>query len=64
MSEPVKTTIRLTDEDQENIAKIMASGAATNISEAVRVALRDAAQILPRLKAMERAIIEARGGER
>lgn len=61
MSEPVKTTIRLSDEDQANVEKIISSGAAQNISEAVRVALADFARTAPRMKAIERTLAEIRG---
>jgi hypothetical protein len=46
MPETTQTTIRLTGEDRENIDKIISTGAATNVSEAIRVALADkAAQV-------------------
>lgn len=34
-----KTTIRMTEEDEKNVQRIIASGAASNTAEAIRVAL-------------------------
>lgn len=42
-TETVATTIRLTDEDRANSDRIISTGAATNLSEAIRVALAIAA---------------------
>lgn len=44
MVETVQTTIRLSDDDRKNVDKIIASGAATNVSEAIRVALAEYAR--------------------
>ena len=44
MPETMQTTIRLTDEDRTNVDRIIASGAATNVSEAIRVALAEYAR--------------------
>jgi Arc/MetJ-type ribon-helix-helix transcriptional regulator len=46
MVETSQSTIRLTDEDRTNVDKILASGAATNTSEAIRVALAEYAREL------------------
>ncbi len=47
-----KTTIRLTALDEENLARIIGSGAATNDSEAIRVGL-----------VLGRALVAAEPGE-
>lgn len=59
MAEPVKTTIRLTDKDQANIEKIIKTGIATNISEAIRVALVVAPQFLNLWQALMGAKIDS-----
>jgi Arc/MetJ-type ribon-helix-helix transcriptional regulator len=59
-----KSTIRLSAEDHANIAKIVQSGAASNISEAIRVALAsyaDRAAIAQRLEAIERRLSRLEG---
>lgn len=59
-----KSTIRLSVEDHANIAKIVQSGAAANISEAIRVALAsyaDRAMIAQRLDAIERRLARLEG---
>lgn len=59
-----KTTVRLSEEDRANVDKIIASGAAQNTAEAIRVALAQAAQVIPRLRAIERALGIAKEGKR
>lgn len=59
MAETNATTIRLTDEDRASADMIIAAGAATNISEAIRVALAEYARTAPRMKAIERRLGEA-----
>jgi hypothetical protein len=59
MAETNATTIRLTGEDRANADVIIAAGAATNISEAIRVALAEYARTVPRMKAIERGIRDA-----
>lgn len=59
MVETNATTIRLTDEDRANADAIIAAGAATNISEAIRVALAEYARTAPRMKAIERRLAES-----
>lgn len=56
MAETEKTTIRLTNADKANIERIIATGAAGNVSEAIRVALAESANIMPRLAAIERRL--------
>ena len=46
MADPVKTTIRLTDQDQAHIEKIIRAGAAKDTSESIRVALAEYAREL------------------
>ncbi len=58
------TTIRLTDEDRINIQKIIKTGAASNTSEAIRVALAEYARSAPRLGAIERHLVEAEANRR
>lgn len=58
LGEETKTTVRLSEEDRKNIDKIVASGAASNTAEAIRVALADAARTMPMLKAIERRLKE------
>jgi Arc/MetJ-type ribon-helix-helix transcriptional regulator len=58
MAEPVKTTVRLTDKDQANIEKIIKTGIATNISEAIRVGLAVAPQFLGLWQALMSAKID------
>ncbi len=50
------TTIRLSDEDRANIDRIIATGAASNVSEAIRVALAQAAELGSRMAAIERKL--------
>jgi Arc/MetJ-type ribon-helix-helix transcriptional regulator len=59
VTETSATTIRLTEEDRSNADAIIGSGAATNISEAIRVALAEYARTAPRMKAIERRLGEA-----
>lgn len=59
MAETNATTIRLTEEDRANADTIIGSGAATNISEAIRVALAEYARTAPRMKAIARRLGEA-----
>src|SRR6266511_3909943 len=59
MVETNATTIRLTDEDRANAEAIIRAGAATNISEAIRVALAEYARTAPHMKAIERRLGEA-----
>ena len=54
--ETVQTTVRLSKEDRGNVAKIVASGAAQNTAEAIRVALANLAQTAPRMKAIEQRL--------
>lgn len=53
------TTIRLTEEDRANVQRIIGTGAASNTSEAIRVALAEYARRAPRLSAIERRLAEA-----
>lgn len=50
------TTIRLSDEDRANINRIVATGAASNVSEAIRVALAQTAELGSRMAAIERKL--------
>ena len=50
------TTIRLSDEDRANIDRIIATGAASNVSEAIRVALAQTAELGSRMAAIERKL--------
>jgi len=50
------TTIRLSDEDRANIDRIIATGAASNTSEAIRVALAQTAELGSRMAAIERKL--------
>jgi Arc/MetJ-type ribon-helix-helix transcriptional regulator len=59
LAETNATTIRLTDEDRANADAIIGAGAATNISEAIRVALAEYARTAPRMKAIERRLAES-----
>lgn len=59
VAETNATTIRLTEEDRSNADSIIDAGAATNISEAIRVALAEYARTVPRMKAIERRLGEA-----
>jgi Arc/MetJ-type ribon-helix-helix transcriptional regulator len=59
MAETSATTIRLTDEDRVNAEAIIGAGAATNVSEAIRVALAEYARTVPRMKAIERRLGDA-----
>lgn len=59
MPETNATTIRLTEEDRTNAESIITAGAATNISEAIRVALAEYARTAPRMKAIERRLGES-----
>lgn len=58
MTEVKKSTVRLSDSDLTNIRQIVASGAAANDSEAIRVALAEYARVAPRMKAIERKLNE------
>jgi Arc/MetJ-type ribon-helix-helix transcriptional regulator len=58
MAEPVKTTIRLTDQDQANIDRIIKTGIATNISEAIRVGLTVGPQFLTLWQALIAAKVD------
>lgn len=58
MAEVKKSTVRLSDIDIANITKIIGSGAATNESEAIRVALAEFARVAPRMRAIERRLDE------
>jgi Arc/MetJ-type ribon-helix-helix transcriptional regulator len=44
MPETVQMTVRLSDEDRKNVDEILATGAATNLAEAIRVALAEYAR--------------------
>ncbi len=56
VGEPKKTTVRLRDADQRNIARMIRTGVAQNESEAIRVALAEYGRISSRLDAVERAM--------
>ena len=56
--ETVQTTVRLSKEDRENVAEIIASGAAQNTAETIRVALAEYARVVPRMRAIERRLDE------
>jgi Arc/MetJ-type ribon-helix-helix transcriptional regulator len=58
LGDDTKSTIRLGDDDRRNVDAIIASGAASNIAEAIRVALAEYARLVPRMRAIERRVRE------
>jgi Arc/MetJ-type ribon-helix-helix transcriptional regulator len=58
LGDDTKSTIRLGDDDRRNVEAIIASGAASNIAEAIRVALAEYARLVPRMRAIERRVRE------
>ncbi len=58
LGDETKSTIRLSDDDRKNVDAIIASGAASNIAEAIRVALAEYARVVPRMRAIERLVRE------
>jgi len=53
VAEIKKSTVRLSEIDLANIAKIIATGAASSESEAIRVALAGYAELVPSLRKMQ-----------
>lgn len=58
LGDDTKSTIRLSTDDRKNVDAIIASGAAANTAEAIRVALAEYARVVPRMRAIERRLGE------